>query len=363
MLILGLIVFSFTLFLFPARLEQPSPGPRKSIDPETLIDNNDQTLAANIPTHRIPEYTVDQFQYLSTRGTVRMWKILAEKAYLYQTEKIVHTRAVTAYLYDDLGKITVIQASEGKYFMNERDLELFGKVHAVLSDGFELDTEYMKYQPDHQQIIIPIQDEVHGRSGGSSSEKLRFRSQGMVFDLARAEVRLPSAVRVEDLTNFTTIDSDQAIIDRHKKMASFLMIPSHSSLANTDGPFVQIDQKTLFARSKRAELKYADQTNTLNYLTLFDEVLIKEKTLPPEARKSLAPPNRTSIARRNKKGRSLRYATAGRAAFDAKKNTIRLTEFPQAYQDDDTVTGEVMIFHRNSDLIEIEQSNSINQDN
>jgi lipopolysaccharide export system protein LptA len=64
-----------------------------------------------------------------------------------------------------------------------------------------------------------------------------------------------------------------------------------------------------------------------------------------------------------KKNRSLRYATAGRAAFDAKKNTIRLTEFPQAYQDDDTVTGEIMIFHRNSELIEIEQSNSINQGN
>ena len=360
--LLGLSVgiFGLTVRLFPSRLEQPSLEKRKMIDPESLIDKNSQTLATGIPVHKISEYTVDQFQYLSTKGTTKLWKIIADKAYLYQTERLVHTRTVTAHLFDEKGQITVVKSLEGKYFMNDRDLELFGKIQATFPDGFELNTEYLKYEPQHGRIIIPTSFWVRGKSAPNSSERIRFESRGMTYLLNKGEIKLPSSVRVEDLENPTTIDSDEAILYRDKRRAAFSMASPKKALPASETPFVHIDQPTLFARSRRAELKYSDHKNTLHYMNLFEDVLIKEKVAAPHSETEPPKITRAALAKRKKKEPSLRYATAGRADFDAKKNTILLTEFPQAYQDDDTVTGEVMIFHRNTDLIEIEQSNAIN---
>ena len=63
------------------------------------------------------------------------------------------------------------------------------------------------------------------------------------------------------------------------------------------------------------------------------------------------------------KNESLRYATSGKAVFDTKRDVIVLSEFPQVYQDNDTVTGEVIVLHRDSDVVEVEQSNAFSQGN
>jgi lipopolysaccharide export system protein LptA len=74
----------------------------------------------------------------------------------------------------------------------------------------------------------------------------------------------------------------------------------------------------------------------LHKVALYDDVLVKET--------SKDGPNR--------------YATAGQADFDSAQDIVVLTKFPQVYEGDDTVTGDRIILHRDSDVIEVEHSNS-----
>ena len=103
----------------------------------------------------------------------------------------------------------------------------------------------------------------------------------------------------------------------------------------------------------------------------YEDVLIREiARKQPKSKPSAAPgflsgeagaPFKPKKANHDEDKPQLRYATGGRADFDARSDIVRITEFPQAYQDNDTVTGDVIILHRDSDLVEVEHSNAFSE--
>ncbi|HUP57524.1 MAG TPA: hypothetical protein VM598_08745, partial [Bdellovibrionota bacterium] len=134
-------------------------------------------------------------------------------------------------------------------------------------------------------------------------------------------------------------------IDRANRHADFTMQPWRPAQVR----YVHITQPTLFTRGRRARLNYGDDSaKLLKYLVAYDDVLIKQiedKLKPGGARR---PP-------------ALKYATAGQADFDSDRSLIILTRFPQVYQDGDTVTGDLIKVHRETDIIEVEKSNSFSE--
>jgi lipopolysaccharide transport protein LptA len=50
--------------------------------------------------------------------------------------------------------------------------------------------------------------------------------------------------------------------------------------------------------------------------------------------------------------------TGGRGTYSVESGLVTLSEFPQLYQDRDTITGDIILFHRDSDTIEVRQSNA-----
>jgi lipopolysaccharide transport protein LptA len=102
--------------------------------------------------------------------------------------------------------------------------------------------------------------------------------------------------------------------------------------------FVHITQPRFKVRSRRVDLEYGSVIRELHLMTAFEDVFLQEVG----------------------ELKSLRYGTSGRADFDTKRNVIILKDFPQVYQDQDTVTGDVIIMHRDSDIVEVEQSNAFN---
>jgi lipopolysaccharide export system protein LptA len=90
-------------------------------------------------------------------------------------------------------------------------------------------------------------------------------------------------------------------------------------------------------------------------LIAYEDVLVKETAAPKSTSAE-----RVKTKKANEKS-PLRYATAGRAEFNTQDDVIRLTQFPQAYQDEDTVTGDVILMHRDNDIIEVENSNSFSE--
>jgi LPS export ABC transporter protein LptC len=299
------------------------------------------TLATGIPTGRIPDYSVEDFRYVSSRGSDKLWRLVANQAFLYNKENIVHARTVEANLYDPEGKVTVVTGREAKYFMNKRDLEVFGKVKAVFPDGFELHSEYLRYRPQERKVEIPTKYAVRGKGKQSPVQDFEFTSLGMDFAMADSRIELPESVvfLMEKApgthADHTKIESDHCVILRNSQIAHFTMSPSRP----LDKRFVYITKPTLISRGRRADLNYGDLSKILQYLVVTDDVLIKETG----------------------KRESLRYATGGKAAFDTKRDVIVLSDFPQVYQDNDTVTGEVIVVHRDSDIVEVEQSNAYSQ--
>jgi LPS export ABC transporter protein LptC len=335
------LIITEIVALSPSSLEQQNP-PNSAISEEALRpDTDEKTLATGIPKGKVPEYSVDQFKYVSTAAGIKQWKIDAQKAYLYNHEKLVHARQVTAHLLDAAGKATIVTGKEAKYFMNQKDLEIYGSVVTKFPDGFETHSEYMRYQPDKRVITVPTSYPVEGDGKQGEGQRIRFNSHGLDFAMASSQIVLPEAVRLTmyretsvkgTKPDETVIESDHCTIDRENQLAHFTMNPKRA----LDNRFVVITQPTMLAKSRRADLNYGNFSSVLQYLTAFEDVLIKERG----------------------KGQSLRYATGGRADFDNHRDVIVLTEFPQVYQDDDTVTGDIITMHRDTDIVEVAHSNA-----
>ena len=216
-----------------------------AVDPESLMDDEEATLATGIPQNRIAEYTVDQFQYVSTQGGEKQWKMIATKAFLYSKEKIVHARQVRAFLYDPDGNITIVTGKEAKYFMDKRDLEVFGEVHTVFPDGFVLDSDYLRYRPGDRKIEIPVQYFVKGDGHEKEGQNTKFESHGLDYAMGASTIillqevtltmekrtqaapspkpTLAQAATPAQETERTVIQSDRAVIYRDKQVAHFTM--------------------------------------------------------------------------------------------------------------------------------------------
>ena len=176
--LLGAMIFSQIVFLSPTALEKnENRNTSTFLRPEEVMNSlgiSNPSLVPNIPKDRIPEYTVDGFKYLSTKGEVKEWKLKAERAFLYNKERLVHGRTVLAYLYNPDLEATIVTGNEARYFMNERDLEIFGNVVTTFPDGFVIKSEYMRYLPDKKRIEMPHQYPVQGHGKASQDKIIDF---------------------------------------------------------------------------------------------------------------------------------------------------------------------------------------------
>lgn len=350
--LIALFIIAKIVILSPASLEESKSSQIVAVDPSSLFLNKEPSLAPGIPKDRIAEYSIEKFKYVSIQNGEKQWRIEAHRAFMYNPERLVHARIVDAYLYDADGKTTIIHGQEARYFLNQKDLEVYGKVHTVFPDGFELYSDYLRYRPQEKRILIPTHYYVEGKGHENSEQDFEFTSMGLDYAMSKAEILLPKESKVTlirktpsspetaGVPNKTTIDSDQCFINRHAKIAHFTMDPQRPLKTR----FVHITQPTLFARSRRADLNYGNFDQVLEYLIAYEDVLVKEI---PEKKKESNP--------------SLRYATSGKAEFDTRNDIIRLTQLPQAYQDNDTVTGDIILMHKDSDIIEVEHSNAFSQ--
>ena len=341
----AVIVVLEIVALSPSLLDENPPS--VPISPEALFAKEEQTLASGVPKDRIPEYSVEKFSYVSTQGGIKQWKLVAERAYLYNGEKLTHGRIIRAELYDAGDKVTLVTGKEAKYYLNERDLEVYGDVVTVFPDGFETHSEYLRYRPQLKRTDIPQSYHVIGQGKEEDGQDLAFTSSGLHYDMKNAMITLPKDAHVvmtrrgpkegdnAGVPDETVIDSDHCVIDREERLAHFTMYPSRPLASR----FVRITQPDLFARSRTADLHYGDFSDLLQYLIAYEDVLVKEK---------------------NAEG-TLRYGTGGRADFDTRRDVIVLREYPQVYQDHDTITGDVIVVHRDTDVVEVEHSNAFSE--
>ncbi len=339
---LVLLIIIQLVALNPKPLEKESA--QEPITHEEILSEKgtEKPLAPAVPEGVVADYTLDNFKYASTDKGVKQWRIIAKQAFFYNASKLVHSKVVTAHLFGADGKITIVRGKEAQYFLDKKDLEVFGDVEVEFPDGFTTRSQYMRYLANDRRVVIPPSEHVTGGGVQPSGDRIDFECKGLVYEMSSAEVRLHEAV-IFTLTgknklatgqaDTTVIESDTSLIQRQTKLEHFTMREDRKHADR----FIRITQPTMFTRSRRAQLNYGESKMKVTYLTALEDVLIKEKGKP-----------------------SLRYGTSGKADFDGKRNVVILTQFPQVYQDNDTVTGEVIVVHRDSDIVEVEHSNAFN---
>ena len=346
------IVVLEIVVLSPVPLEQETVRltRRKFVDPKTILEEiqrKGEISAPGVPTNRIPDDSSDQFVYLSAKGEAKDWKIVAETANMFHDVELVHGRIVTAHLYDEKQDVTIVRGREAKYFMNDRKIEMFGDVQTTFPDGFTIMSEYMRYEPERKEIVVPENYDVAGEGTEKNEDNLNFTSKGLHYDMDANLVYLNKEVRflVEKVKtqtkrqseeDFTEIDSDHAVIDRNTQVARFTMRPSRP----LKDRFVRFRRPTLLVNSRLLDLYYGGDTGkSLQRLVAINDVFIREIG----------------------EDSAIRYGTCGEADYDAVRNIVVLTKFPQVYQDRDTITGDRITIFRDTDVVEVERSNAYSQ--
>ena len=333
-LLLGLVVFfiaHFTL-LNPTSLEEDFSEVR-AISPQELLSffqNETVTLAKGVPTDEPPAYAIRDLEYFATDRQHQHWKMLSRKSFLYQKEQIVHARDVV-FLWKE-GKGT---AREAVSMEEKNEVELYGNVVVTLNNGMVLNTEYAKIIVSPQnQVIIPTSYLVSGRQQVNPKTLLQFKANGLYYSEANQDLKLLSAVDAEVITRkHSQVLADQATYNQKKDLLLFEM----SENQPLEKQFVKSRQDALFMKSRTLKVELEKQK--LQLLTALKDVEIEDRT------NTLHPVS----------------GTAGRAIYQEATNLLFLRDFPQVYQDSDTITGDEIVYDRTKDTIEVEQSNAFNK--
>ncbi len=342
-LIVVALVFQI-LFFSPSSLERDDSTPIESDEIIKSLESKrpKQFLAPGIPRDAVPEYSVEGFEYASTDKNQKEWYITSKVAHIYDKNELVHSEQIIAYLYNPEGTTTKVEGIEAKYFMGKKNLEVFGNVRTTFPDGFKVVSDYLRYLPDERKLEIPPEHVSSGEGLNKEGIHILFKSKGLESFFNDSRIFLKQNVYFKmskpvskkaknSVADYTEIYSDQCTVYRPKNLAVFTM---NENRADEDR-FVKIHQPDLYANSRIADLFYGDFEEIINYMILKRDVLIQEKV-----------------------DKELRYATGGQADFDTQKNLIVLKDYPQAYQGHDTIIGDIIYFYRDTDIIEVKESNA-----
>ncbi len=207
-------------------------------------------------------------------------------------------------------------------------MEFYGDVVTTFENGMVVYSNYLKaITRPVLHVIIPVEEAAFGEKKEKKTT-MAFKSFGLTYlDVEPKEVKLTSQVvaRIVD-DHITQIQSDRARLAFSKDKLYFTMDEQKSF----DLQFVQVHQESLEMKSRVVEVDFKNsKLKTISGLT---DVSIHDRSF---------------------------RSTSGKAIFFEKTNQIHLTDFPQVYQETDTITGDVIIYNRTEDTIEAKQSNAI----
>ncbi|MBS1958562.1 MAG: hypothetical protein JST80_03740 [Bdellovibrionales bacterium] len=338
LLVLALFAFFVAHFvlLSPAGLEEDFNGVRV-IHPRDLLNflkNESNVIAKSVPIDTPPSYSIRDMNFFSSVENRPKWHMTSRKSNLYQTQQLVHSLDAVLSLPDG----TRIEAKEMVMWQTQDRTELYGNVVVTFPNGLTLKTEYAEVKNRPKLLIaVPMTQKIVGDRNDQRS-KVHFESMGLTYSEAdNQDVRLLSQVNVWiQGENQTHIVSDYALYQHTIGLLNFQMFETRS----LEKQFVLTEQTDLKIHSRSLETQLAGKVagkQQLDTITALGDVRIKD----------LHDPKHPTTG------------TCGKAVYYEAKNEIHLTDFPQVYQDGDTITGDVIVFNRNQDLIEVKQSNAI----
>ncbi len=287
-----------------------------------LKNDSDQILPVGIPKDVTPAYSLRNFDFFITSENQPQLKITAKKSNFYSEEALVHARESTVTLQNG----AIVDSKEILYNAPKAEVRFFGEVVISMPDGAVIRTDYMKANlRPFLTLFIPKENAISGLREDSGG-RIEFKAFGLTYsDQADKVVQLSSKVELK-IRDTQQIQSDLASLNFRANRLNFKM----DEQKNFDRQFVQVHQTNLEMKSRVLEVQL--KGSALEKISALNDVTIREKSF---------------------------YSTCGKAVFHERQNKIELSEFPQVYQQSDTITGDLIIYSRNDDSIEVKQSNAI----
>ncbi|MBU6153731.1 MAG: LPS export ABC transporter periplasmic protein LptC [Bdellovibrionales bacterium] len=331
---MGLFFFfvAHLLLLSPSSLEEDFTGMRV-IHPKDLLSflRNDPESLESVPFLRsvAPTYSArDGVLYSTEKGKPR-FRLLAKKTNLYQENQIVHIRESRIFLEDG----TEIESKEALYDLVKSQVTFMGSVQSRFKGGAIVESEraILDMRPV-MHLFIPTNEAVHGKKTNLASPLL-FESMGLEYSDTDKTIRLLSKVKVR-VTGPKPLEvvSDHCDLIQSEDLLEFWMDDSRI----IERQFVVATDPGLYLKSRRMEVRLRSGREVREIIALQD-VFFENQGDPA----------------------SSTQGTGGRGIYRVPENEITLTEFPQLYQDRDTVTGDTITYNRNLERVEVIQSNAI----
>jgi lipopolysaccharide transport protein LptA len=333
-LLIGLFFFfvAHLLLLSPSSLEEDFTGMRV-IHPKDLLGflRNDPETLASVPFLRsiAPTYSARDGVLYSTENGSPRFKLIAKRTNLYQESQIAHIREAKVYLEEG----TEITSAEALYDLVKSQVTFIGSVVSRFKGGAVVESEraILDLRPA-LRLEIPVNEQARGKKTNLASP-LFFESMGLTYSGADSTLRLLSKVKVR-LGGSRTLEvvSDHCDLVQSKQTLEFWMDDTRI----IERQFVVATDPGLFLKSRRMEIKLRTGQEIREILALQDVFF-----------ENLGDPSSST------------QGSGGRGIYRVKENEITLSEFPQLYQDRDTVTGDTITYNRNSERVEVTRSNAI----
>ncbi len=294
-----LLVFFAVWFLWPREMDGFTPGRNGRL--------------------QVPDYAMSNSRYVSVKeGKVEMESLSQESVYHLAKREMV-SKKVTSYFYNLEGQKTEVQAEDAVFLQDERKVILSNQVRSKSPDGFILNGTKTIYEMDKRFLTSPepVMGEMEDKSlqiwGNSAKSDLNKREVELIGD---AIAQFPEKKR-----GLTKVRGDRAFMDRNQDLVTFF--------GN-----VRVDQGATVATSQKANLYYAAQQKNVKYMSMLEDVEIKEGE---------------------------RRTRSQVAEFFAPTDTIVLSSFPSVYHGNDVVTGDRIVLYRATGVVEVMGTNAAAQ--
>lgn len=265
----------------------------------------------------VPDYAMTNARYISVRDGLVEMETRAKDTVYDLAERRMLSKRVTAQFFNKEGKPTVVNADEALFLQAEGRAVLSGNVSSVSPDGFVLTGPKAEYNLNKRFLLAPepvagVAPDGTVRVWGNRAESFIDQRKITLLGDARAEFR-------EKKRGITKVRGDRAELDRDKGEIDF---------KNN----VRLVQGETVGTSTNATISYLAKEKGLNYMSLLDDVMIREQ--------------------------GGRYTRSQVAEFFAPTDIVVLSGFPAVYNGDDAVTGDKITLYRTTGVVEVTQTNA-----
>ncbi len=333
-LLAGLVLFfvSHFVLLSPSSLEDDFGGMRV-IHPRDLLgllQNEIETLAVSqLPENTPPSYSLRDLRLASSHQGSPEFLLSARKSVSFQQEELTHFRDLVLTTADQME----IRSKEALYRQKEHVIHLLGDVRVKLPGGVEVRTETAELTTRPSlHVRVPATVRVEGLHT-KGRNRVTFSSFGLDYVADSPEhLRLLHQVEVKTKSaRNLTILSDSADYSEEEGRLAFTM----SDKRPIQQQFVRLTEPAFELKARNLEL---DLSGEKELQTVRAEKDVWFEEVGESGMKT--------------------SGTGGRGVYSVENGLVTLSEFPQLYQDRDTITGEIILFHRDTDTIEVRQSNA-----